>query len=364
MVISSSFSRYVGRRFLLWFAGSLLVLAAVVALFDTLELARRTASKPEATGAIVAAMALSRLPHLVEKTIPFAVLFAAILAFWRMNRGRELVIARAAGLSAWQFLAPVLASAVLIGALEAAALDPLASTLFLNWKKLEAKYIKRKTDLVDLTDEGLWLRQSIPGGHYILHADSIAPTDMTLRGVVVFMMEGEDRFRRRIDAGSARLEKGGWMLARARVVAPGKRPAVYPALRLDTSLTRKNLQDSFAPPDTISFWELPRFIRVLESAGFSALRHRLHLHQELAQPLLLCALVLIAAAISMRPQRQKGVGALIVVGVGVAFMLYVATDVVSALGASGRLPIALAAWAPSAVATLLGTAVLFHLEDG
>jgi len=46
------------------------------------------------------------------------------------------------------------------------------------------------------------------------------------------------------------------------------------------------------------------------------------------------------------------------------FVLYFFSDVVFALGLSDSIPVALAAWTPSGVATLLGLTTLLHLEDG
>jgi lipopolysaccharide export system permease protein len=40
------------------------------------------------------------------------------------------------------------------------------------------------------------------------------------------------------------------------------------------------------------------------------------------------------------------------------------SDLVYALGLSTRVPIVLAAWAPAVVSSLLGVALLLHLEDG
>ena len=114
----------------------------------------------------------------------------------------------------------------------------------------------------------------------------------------------------------------------------------------------------------MSFWALPRFISVLEAAGFSGLRHRLYWHSQLAVPVLLSAMVLLAATFSLRPMRRGGTGLAVVCGVATGFLLYFLSDVVSALGASARVPVALAAWSPAVVSCLLGTAMLFHLEDG
>ena len=49
-------------------------------------------------------MALLKVPTMVEKAIPFSALLGAMFAFWRLNRHHEFVVARAAGVSIWQFL--------------------------------------------------------------------------------------------------------------------------------------------------------------------------------------------------------------------------------------------------------------------
>ena len=72
--------------------------------------------------------------------------------------------------------------------------------------------------------------------------------------------------------------------------------------------------------------------------------------------------MLLAATFSLRPVRRGGAGLAVVCGVATGFLLYFVSDVVSALGVSGRVPVVLAAWSPAVVSCLLGTAMLFHLE--
>jgi lipopolysaccharide export system permease protein len=133
---------------------------------------------------------------------------------------------------------------------------------------------------------------------------------------------------------------------------------------LETDLTVGSIQDNFAPPETMSFWDLPIFIEALESAGFSAVRHRLHWHTLLAAPLLMCAMVLIAATFTLRHTRRTGTVFVISGGVLTGFVLYFFSDIVFAFGLSDSIPVTLAAWTPSGVTTLLGLAMLLHLEDG
>ncbi len=364
MRLHPTLSAYIGRQFLQWWLAIFLMLVALIALFDTLEIMRKTSAIEQVTLFDVIAMMLFKLPHLAQKAIPFTVLFGGMIAFWRLNRHHELVIPRAAGVSAWEFLLPVLLIAALIGVIKVTVYSPFASAMMMRYEQLASLNKRGGGSLATLSGNGLWLRQRTGDGHYILHAGTIRPDDMSLNRVIVFRFGQDDSFASRIDARSAMLEPGHWLLREARVTSPRSPVATFDEIRLPSNLTRENIQDSFAKPETMSFWTLPGFIDVLEQAGFSGLRHRIYWYSQLAEPFLLCAMVLFAAAFTLRPMRRGGTALLIAAGIGTGFMIYFATDVVFALGMSARIPALLAAWSPAAVGCLLATAFLFHLEDG
>jgi len=364
MLSAPTFSNYVARKYLFWCLMVTLVLAAIVLLLDFVELLRRAAGRDDAGFWLVFSMAIFKLPNMVQKIIPFAVLFGSMLAFWRLNRNHELVVARAAGVSAWQFLMPVLVVAALIGGFKITLFNPLSAAMLRHYEQLEAKYIKGKSSLAAVSNEGMWLRQTIQDGNYVIHAQELSPRKMELRRVIVFLFEGTDKFVARVDAPVAHLEKGFWQLENGRLTTPSGPARPVPIYKLETDITPENIYDSFSAPETLSFWALPRFISVLEKAGFSGLRHRLYWNSQLAEPFLLCAMVLVAAAFSLKPVRSGGAGVLIAGGVGAGLILYFLSDVVFALGVSARIPIMLAAWSPATVTSLLGAAMVFHLEDG
>jgi len=364
--LSTTLSFYIGRHFLLSFVVLFALFVLMVVLFDVVELLRRAAARPEVTFGMVVEMALLKLPHMAQKLFPFAVLFGGMAAFWRLTRSHELMITRAAGVSAWQFLFPVIALAFLLGILQIAVINPLASTTLTRYDRLEASLLKGQKSFLALSSNGLWLRQSNAEGQSVVHARSVHQHGKTveLRDVVVFSYAGADQFRDRTDAEFARLEDGFWHMTNARVHTPEKLPRLEQDLWLATDLTLSKIQDSFAPPETMSFWDLPGFIGTLEKAGFSAIRHRLYWHTLLAAPFLMCAMILIAASFTLRHSRRGGTTFIIACGVLTGFVLYFFSDIVFALGLSDSIPVTLAAWTPSGVATLLGLATLLHLEDG
>lgn len=364
MRLSPTLSAYIGRQFAAWFFTVLLALTAVVYLFDTVELLRRASAREEVTVAIVLKLSLLKLPQLVQEMIPFIVLFATMLTFWRLSRSHELTVVRAAGISVWQFLLPAILIALLIGALRLAVLNPVGAALYANFERIDAVMMRGRTSLLAVSPTGFWLRQADGRTNAVIHALRVSSQDMELYDVTVFIFEGADRFVGRVDAASARLEPGAWLLRDAVISDPDQTARREPLYRLPTEMTPERIHESFAAPETISFWELPAFIRVLENAGFSAIRHQLYWHRLLAGPLLLAAMVLLAATFSLRPPRRGGTGLLVVTGIGAGFLLYFVSNLVAALGQTASIPVVLAAWTPAGVSTLVAITLLLHLEDG
>ena len=361
--LSPTLSGYVARNFGFWLFAYWLGLLGVILLISTVDLLDKLATK-EVSLTVVIQMVLLKLPFLSEKTIPFTVLFAGLTCFWRLTRSHELVVTRAAGISIWQVLLPTLGVAVLAGAVTVTVLNPVAAVLLGRFEQFEARYIHGQTSALAVSRSGLWLRQADPGGQSVIHAQRVTHSSMVLHNVIIFRFEDEDRFVGRIDAARAELHPGYWLLLEAWQARPGDQSHFSEEIRLATDLTRDKILESFAAPESVSFWSLPGFIELLESAGFSALRHRLQLHRLLAIPFLLAAMTLLAATFSLRPQRRGRVALVVFGGAMTGFLLFFLTDFVHALGLSGNIPVVLAAWSPAGVSSMLGVAMLLHLEDG
>lgn len=366
MRLSPTLSIYIAKQFLISFMAIFFGFVALIYLLDVIELLRRAGSKPDVTFLIVLQMGLLKLPHMAQQTFPFASLFGGMSTFWRLTRSNELAVTRAAGISAWQFLLPVLALTFALGVFKVAALNPLASSLLARYDLAEGRYLKGQKSFLALSPSGLWLRQSSPDGQAVVHARRMHQKKKTIEldGVTVFLFKGKDIFKQRIDADRALLEKGYWLMSNAIIQSPEGTSLTKPTYRLATDLSVSRIQDNFAPPETMSFWALPDFIETLEKSGFSAVRHRLHWHSQLASPFLMCAMILIAATFTLRHSRKSGASFVIASGILTGFVLYFFSDVVLALGISNSLPVVLAAWTPSGVSMLLGLAMLLHLEDG
>jgi lipopolysaccharide export system permease protein len=365
MTFGTTLSRYIASRFLLWCAGVFVAMSAIVFLLDYIELLRRGASRPGASLILLLQMAALQQPFMAQQIMPFAILFATMLLFWRMTRANELVVARSAGVSAWQFLAPAIVMAFLIGVFTVTVFNPVAAVLEARFEALEARVLHSAANNLTFSTSGFWLRQSErDGAAAVIHANEMQMPHTRLQDVTILTFEKGTRLTGRIDAKSAVLERNHWQINDGSRWEPGHVSVPFVHMRFWTNLNSTKIQEGFAAPETMSFWQLPGFIRLLEKSGFSAQRHLLYFDALLARPVLFTAMVLIAAIFSLRAHRRGGVGLMLGAGIACAFALYFFSDVVFALGLATAIPVALAAWLPAGVSWLLGASLVFHLEDG
>lgn len=368
MRLPLTLSLYIGRHYLVTVLLTLLGLLVIAGLLDAVELIRRSAAKEEIPFGAVMEMIIFKVPAMAEQLVPFAGLIGGMIALSRLTRTHELIIARAAGVSVWQFLMPALLAMLLFGSVFVMAYNPVSSTMLARFEKLELKYFSGRTSMLAVSPSGLWLRQVEEGDkkekEHIIHALSLTDKGMRLSHVTIFTFDGDAHFLSRIDAETATLEKGHWLVRDALVTTPGEPAYRLPYKVLDTELTVSQLQDSFASPNTLSFWQLPGFIRSLEAAGFSALRHKMHWHGMLSVPFMLCAMAFLAAAFSLRMPRRGRARTLVVAGIFSGFLFFFISYIIHALGESGSLPPVAAAWAPTLIVMMIGGAVLLHMEDG
>jgi lipopolysaccharide export system permease protein len=362
MLIGATLGRYFSARFA---KTILMVFATVFALVYTLdfvELMRRAGEAEGASAPLIARLALFRTPAVAEQVLPFAVLFGSMAALLQLSRKLELVVARAAGISAWQFLQPGVLVALAIGIFSVAAYNPVSARLKQHAAEIEARIFAKANQT---SGKDIWVRQRSLDGQAIIRADAAIPgAAAALAGVTVFTFNDSGAFNQRIEAKEASLHDGFWELKDARVLTAAESPQTYARFTIASNLDPSQVRQSFTPPESVPFWELNDTIARMERAGLDSSGYRLHYDVLLARPLLFVAMVFVAASVSLRFFRFGGVAKMVLGGVAAGFVLYVATELMEDLGASGLISAAVAAWFPAVVGSLLGTLALLYQEDG
>ncbi|MDP2063291.1 MAG: LPS export ABC transporter permease LptG [Phaeovulum sp.] len=368
---------YFARRFLRSFFLVTASFCAVLFLVDIIEQIRDFGGT-EASFGQIAWLAALNVPGGLGLILPLVTVLAGAAMFLGLARSSELVVARAAGRSALRMaLAPAVV-ALLLGMLAVAALNPITAATAKRFDALSDRLLRGGGQAVSIGREGVWLRQSgsasegseIARHQSVIHAERANSDATELYDVTLMEFSFDLGPFRYLKAEKAQLVPGAWVMTGvkewplAASANPETEAVLHQSLRVPSDLTADRIRDSFGAPAEVSIWDLPEFIAALERAGFSSRRHAVWFEMELSQPLLLAAMVLIAAAFTMRHARRGGTGtmALMAFGAGVAALLL--RNLAQAMGENSLIPVTLAAWAPPLVVLMAALTLILHLEDG
>ena len=159
-MVSRTLIRYFGMRFLGAVTSVFFGIFVLIVLVDYIELMRRAADIPNLSAWMVAKTSFFRVPQLTERLLPFSVLVGAMACYLALSRRNELVVARSAGMSAWQFVAPALIVAFVIGIAATAIYNPLSAAMREWSKQLEAEMFgDTKNVMQQQSAAGFWVRQ-------------------------------------------------------------------------------------------------------------------------------------------------------------------------------------------------------------
>jgi lipopolysaccharide export system permease protein len=354
-------SRYLFFKFVKNIVGVFAIATFLIYILDMIELTRISNDASANAILLAASLAFLRTPVVAEQILPFAALFGALAAFLSLGRSRELVIARAAGMSVWRFLLPAIVAALVLGLIATLLFNPLSAKLkALSDQKTLHSHVQSASEPM----RNVWMRQKSVDGEAILRAGTANTTSAEFEHVTAFEFDQHGTFLHRVEADTAQLRDGYWRMNKVKILSPGSPPQIHETYELPTYLTAAQIKQSLSEPETISFYDLLAWAKATEAAGLDSARYFQQYHSLLARPLLMTAMLLLAATVSLRFSRTGAQFISILGAIAAGFALFVSNKVLGDLGAAGILPTLLTAFLFPAIAGLLCTLVLLYQEDG
>jgi lipopolysaccharide export system permease protein len=198
----------------------------------------------------------------------------------------------------------------------------------------------------------------------LVRAASATDEGQTLNQVSAMLFDENGDFNQRVDAPKAELRDGHWHMSDVTMTNTRGESQALDSFALATPLTPDDVLGRFTPARSVPIWDLPNLANKAQQAGIAADRYRFQFQALLARPMLLMAMVLVAATVSLRFSRHGGTTKLVVAGLSAGFIVFVVNEIAGDLGGAGLVSPVLAAWVPPIAAGLFGITALLHLEDG
>jgi len=300
-------------------------------------------------------------PQFLAYIIALAVLLSALVTVGLLTKNSELIVMRACGISLYRTAMPLVAFAVVGGALLWAMEERVLATSNRQADRLRHVIRTGSPQTFDLINRK-WL---VGRNGAIYHYQYYDRRARELNGLSVFSYDATahtvtDRlFAQR--AVSAPDSSSTWQLDEGWIRRFGSQAdvtAFEPFATRNVTLEPAEYFVTEAPaPDRMTYGQLRGYIDELRASGYDVLENEVGLHRKVAFPFVTLVMTLIAVPFAAGAGRR---GAMYGVGIGIALALVYWTmiSVFAAFGSAGLISPALAAWAPNLV---FGAAAAFLL---
>ncbi len=359
--------KYIGKKFILAFVAVFFALAGLSLLVDIIEMLRKVADKPNVSFGAVLGISLTKLPFIMSQILPFCVVIATVITFWSMNRNSELIIYRAVGMSAKNFISPLLAIAFVLGVFATTIFNPFTAAMYNKHNRMLEKNGFTSDRTPFLSEDGLWLRENIDGATSVIHTNNITLEDnqLKLKQISIIKIKDDYVFDSRIEAKEAIIKDNFISMPKASVFKPESIPEQIINHKIKTNVSVNQLQENMTSPETVSFWAMPKIIAFFEKSGFASDTYRVYYYSLLANPFLLISFVLAVVPFMLITNTRKS-SALIRTTLAIisGFILFFFSKITMAFGASSSIPMIMAVGIPIAITCLCSFAAILHYEDG
>jgi lipopolysaccharide export system permease protein len=335
--------RYISARFLLFFVGSVTILALVVLIVDMLlNLDEILETKDTLWGAIQILFmrtASLYLPYL----IPFATFAGVFLSLGIAARSREILAMKAGGVSPLRAVLPIFFWAV---AISVAALILYETVTVPASSSLNERLGVRAGEIY-LRSGTIWYHT----GRFIYNIRSPDAEKETVRDIRVFERDETGRLVRLIRAKQARREAPGvWQFRDATVRSfDPEIPDAPPSVERSPEITLELAEDRSprllrAELATLPVWTLARHVMSVRASGDRAPGAEALLSERLSSPLLVILFALLAVPLSLRVEQTRSVALPAVQAALVLFLFLTAREYVPRFARMDSLAAFVAPW--------------------
>ena len=352
---------YMVRLFLSRSLAVLVALVGILVVLDLLGNSGEVLAHPGNGDAELWRYAGLRVPQLIARFLPFAVLLGTLITLAGLNQHSEIISMKAAGISAHQIIAPLILAAGIVSLLHFAFIERVvtrANATLSAWSAVDYGPVPDETDI----------RNNIR----IVHGDDLIfvsrvsgrGSDVRLAGIEIFERDG-GTLQRILKARSGRYAGAqGWALDDATLFdVDSGRLQTMGSVRFGAGISTDEFTLAQVDPDEQNFWRLRETIGELRTAGRPTEMLEANMWHKLAGPLSTVLMPLLAATAAFGLARSGRLMVRAVIGMALGFTYFVADNFALAMGNLGAYPPFLAAWGPFLLFLLVGEAVLVRTEE-
>ena len=363
MKLNSEIFRYISKTYLLSTSIIIFSFATIIFIGDSVEYNKKLSSYESLNISLIFLLSLLNLPKMLLEILPFCMFFSGMLWTMKVNHSRELLIIRSSGINLRKVTYPIFLVSILLGFLFVTTFSPLISATQKKITNIESETLGKPINSLLVTTSGFWVKQGNQKGNDMIYSKSLNSKTMEFNDVIVFKFNNNYEVQKRIKAEISELHDSYWLLKNTEVINNIGEIVFQDEIKLPTSITKSQIKEGFSAPESLSFWHLIPFIKMIENAGFSANKHKYHLYKLLCFPFLLASMSILGVSFNLNNFQRKKSNYNILIGIIVGFSIFYITKIINALSISGKMPLFFGSLLPILLPFFLGIALIIHADE-
>ena len=335
--------RYLAREILRIFGA---VLAVVVSIYVIVEFFERLEKFMKA-GIDLDRMALYfayRVPFMISEVVPIAVLLAVILTLGLMQKDNEILALRAAGVSIYYLVRPILTMGVLFTIFHLIVLEVIVPITMDKANRMWIVEVRKKYS-IKAAEQDVWLR----GDKHISNVGHYDPQTKTVRRITHNVFDDDFKLVKRIDAASGVYTDGQWVLNGVLLQTYDSAVEGYQAqyrseLAVELEFLPDDLKRLVRKANEMGFLQLRNYIKDLAQEGYATTKYRVDLFAKTARPFACIITCLLGMGIAVNRRMNGGLALGVATGMAMVFVYWILYGFCLSLGHGGIFPPLVAAW--------------------
>jgi lipopolysaccharide export system permease protein len=348
-----TFDRYIGVTVISATATVLVVLLALFTFFNLIDELDKVGRGSYGVVQVIVFVLLS-VPGLAYELFPMAALIGSLLGLGTLMRNSEITVIRCSGVRKIRLMMSVMKAGVvfvLIAVFIGEFIAPPAERFAREYRSMAIN------DRIALkTRNGFWARD----GNSYINIRQILPGDQ-LENIYIYEFDADNRLRISTHAKRAKYDDTQWVLEGISQTILEDRKITKRVVDMATwnSLLKPDLITMIAiKPDSLSIWNLVKYIGFLSNNGQNSLRYEHALWVKLTYPLATAVMVFLAIPMVLGSGRATNVGQSILLGGLAGLGFHLLNQAAGHLGIVFELPPILSAAGPVMIMLILGLGLL------
>ncbi len=348
--------RYVLSRFLSVLATCLLASVSIFVVFDIFEKIG-VFLKEGAPLSLLLAYTGYKIPLIVQLMMPIAVLVASILSVGRLSQLSEITAMRAAGLSIWTLVLPILAVGFSLSLLSFVLGETVIPYATQRSEEIYNLDVRRKAEKGTASRNNFWYRSK----RRLFNVGYYDSRSSTLHEVSIFEVGDNFSPARRIDAKTAHWGGSsgiGWTMKDVVEITVNEEGLAATSNFRQMPLIIEEVPADFynleRRAETMSYRQLKRYVKKLSTEGVSVTGYLVDLAAKVSFPFVNLVVVLVGFPFALISARMGNLTLSFIYGVSIGFGYYVIHALSVSLGSGELIPIQLAAWSANIIVSSIG----------